>query len=81
MPDINSDEELGETTHPHPAADLVSRGVEPDFAAKLVSYLDHTRGNWCKCWAAVNGALPDMPPWEVSRWLRANGYPPLSPRL
>ncbi len=57
--------------------DLAERGVDADFAVKLASYLETTRGNWPKCWEAVLGALPDLQPWEVTRWLHGHGYRPV----
>lgn len=63
------------TTHDRARAvgSLAGLGVE----AALAVQLGNTRANWCKCWAAVNSALPDMQPWEVTRFLHAHGYHPL----
>ena len=58
-------------------ADLARRGVGVGAAINLADYLERTRGNWCRCWAIINAALPSMPPWEVTRFLHGHGYHPV----
>ncbi|NRA02879.1 MAG: hypothetical protein HRU00_09790 [Myxococcales bacterium] len=60
-------------TTPDPVADLVERGADPEYAAKVITVLEAMRPNRMKQWATLF-STDKFQPTAVSPWLREFGY-------